>query len=183
MKIKMGEIVTLSMLALALGMDAFSASLGIGLAPIRLKRIFYIGLVVGSFHIILPLFGMLAGRFVTETFGTIAAFIGGMLLIIAGGQMIIAFFQQKEEERSIPSGWKLFLFSLTVSLDSFSVGLTLGIYGVRAFLAMLLFGSIAAGLTWGGLLLGKKANNWLGTYSEAFGGCILLTFGLKLLFL
>ncbi|HEY9576466.1 MAG TPA: manganese efflux pump MntP family protein [Pseudobacillus sp.] len=183
MKQKMGEVVTLSTLALALGMDAFSASLGIGMVPIRLKRIFYIGLIIGSFHIILPLLGIVAGWFVTDTFGAIASLIGGLLLIIAGSQMIIAFFQQKEEEKSVPFGWRLMLFSLIVSLDSFSVGLTLGIYGAEVLLVLLLFGSIAAVLTWSGLLAGRKVGSWLGAYSEAFGGCILLAFGLKLLFL
>lgn len=95
---KMGEVVTLSTLALALGMDAFSASLGIGMAPIRLKRIFYIGIIIGSFHIILPLLGIIAGRFVTDTFGTIASLIGGLLLIIAGTQMIVAFFNKKRKK-------------------------------------------------------------------------------------
>lgn len=179
----MGEVVTLSTLALALGMDAFSASLGIGVVPIRLRRIFYIGLIIGSFHIILPLLGIIAGRFVTDTFGAIASLIGGLLLIIAGSQMIVAFFQNKEEERSVPVGWKLMLFSLIVSLDSFSVGLTLGIYGAEILLVLLLFGGTAACLTWGGLLAGRKVGDWLGAYSEAFGGCVLLAFGLKLLFL
>ncbi|MGC8227740.1 manganese efflux pump MntP family protein [Pseudobacillus badius] len=178
----MGEVVTLSTLALALGMDAFSASLGMGMAPIRLRRIFFIGIIIGSFHIILPLLGMVAGRFVTDTFGTIAALIGGLLLIIAGAQMIIAFFQ-REEERTAPVGWKLMLFSLIVSLDSFSVGLTLGIYGAKVLLVLMLFGGIAAALTWSGLLAARKAGRWLGPYSEAFGGCVLLAFGFKLLFL
>ncbi len=96
--------------------------------------------------------------------------------------MILAFFQEGDEMRSVPSGWQLLLFSLTVSLDSFSVGLTLGIYGAGALLALLLFGGIAACLTWSALLIGKKAGKWLGAYSEALGGCILIALGLKLLF-
>ncbi|MFK2825621.1 manganese efflux pump MntP family protein [Bacillus sp. B190/17] len=183
MKIEMGEFITLSMLALALGMDAFSASLGIGMVPIRLKKIFYIGLIVGGFHVSLPLLGILIGRFVTETFGEIAALVGGLLLIIAGSQMIIAFFQKQEEEKVVPSGWQLLLFALIVSLDSFSVGLTLGIYGAKVLLVLFLFGSMSTGLTWSGLLIGKKVGKWFGAYSEAFGGCVLLAFGLKLLFL
>ncbi|MFE4764851.1 manganese efflux pump, partial [Bacillus mycoides] len=36
-------------------------------------------------------------------------------------------------------------------------------------------------LTWLGLLVGKQVQSWLGTYSEALGGIILIVFGLKLL--
>jgi manganese efflux pump family protein len=36
-------------------------------------------------------------------------------------------------------------------------------------------------LTWLGLLLGRRVQGWLGSYSEALGGSILLAFGIKLL--
>ncbi|KHF28283.1 manganese efflux pump MntP [Anoxybacillus sp. BCO1] len=44
-----GEMITLAMMAFALGMDAFSVSLGMGLLRLRLKQIAYIGLTVGFF--------------------------------------------------------------------------------------------------------------------------------------
>ncbi|WP_338752008.1 manganese efflux pump MntP family protein [Bacillus sp. FJAT-52991] len=179
---RMGEIFTLTMMALALGMDAFSASLSLGMAPIRLKRIFYIGLIVGILHVGFPLIGMVAGRMLSNVFGEIANTIGGILLIIAGIQMIVSVVKEEESERLIPSGWSLFLFTIVVSLDSFSAGLTFGIYGARAVLVLSLFGGIAAVLTWSGLLVGKKTRGLLGPYSEAFGGCVLFIFGIKLLF-
>ncbi|WP_203363493.1 manganese efflux pump MntP family protein [Bacillus sp. REN10] len=178
----MGEVLTLTMMALALGMDAFSASLSLGMASIRLKWIFYIGIAVGALHVGFPLIGMAAGRILSHTFGEIAHTVGGILLMIAGIQMILSVLKKEEEERSIPSGWSLLLFAIVVSLDSFSVGLTLGIYGARAIVVLSLFGGIAAALTWSGLLIGKKTKGLLGPYSEAFGGCILLIFGMKLLF-
>ena len=46
---------------------------------------------------------------------------------------------------------------------------------------ILSFGLVAMILTWSGLLIGKKIQGLLGVYSEIFGGCILLIFGLKLL--
>ncbi len=177
----MGELLTLAMMAVALGMDAFSASLGIGMRPIRRKRILVMGLAVGALHIGFPFIGMVAGRFLSNLFGEVANTAGGILLILAGLQMIGSILNKDEERRSVPSGWSLLLFAVIVSLDSFSVGLTLGIYGARAALALALFGGIAAVLTWSGLLLGKRTKGLLGSYSEAFGGCILFAFGLKLL--
>lgn len=178
-----GEIVTLVVMALALGMDAFSVGLGMGMYNLRLRQIFKIGITIGLFHVWMPLVGMLAGKFLSEKFGAFATIIGGLLLVILGIQMIWASLKKGEEKVITPIGFGLILFALSVSLDSFSVGLTLGIYGAKTIMVILCFGIVATVQTWAGLLLGRKVQGWLGPYSEALGGGILLAFGLKLLFL
>jgi putative Mn2+ efflux pump MntP len=67
-------------------------------------------------------------------------------------------------------------------MDSFSVGLSLGIYGARTFVTILIFGVVSMMLTWLGLLIGRRAQSVLGTYGEVLGGIILVGFGIKLLF-
>ncbi|MFV2047702.1 manganese efflux pump MntP family protein [Metabacillus sp. YM-086] len=178
----LGELVTLFIMALALGMDAFSVGLGMGLIRLRMRQIFYIGITIGVFHIWMPLVGMLIGRLLSDTFGTIATLLGGTLLILLGIQMIFASFKKDDEPLITPVGFGLIVFALSVSLDSFSVGLSLGIYGAKTFLTVMMFGVVSMVLTWIGLLVGKRVQNWLGAYSEALGGSILLAFGLKLLF-
>ncbi|WP_057911901.1 manganese efflux pump MntP family protein [Peribacillus muralis] len=181
-----GEIITLLLMAFALGMDAFSVGLGMGMFKLRLRQIFSIGLIVGMFHIWMPLLGMGAGRFISEKFGTFATYAGGLLLIILGIQMFIP---GKKDESGLssnkmlaPVGKGLLIFALGVSLDSFSVGLTLGIYGAKTVVTVLCFGVAATLLTWAGLLLGRKMQGLLGVYSEILGGSILCAFGIKLLF-
>jgi manganese efflux pump family protein len=182
MKMFIGELVTLSMMAFALGMDAFSVALGMGLFRLRLKQIFYIGIMIGLFHIIMPFLGMFLGRFLSYQFGSIASYIGGALLLLLGIQMIVTSFKKESDRFVSPMGIGLIFFAFSVSLDSFSVGLSLGIYGVRTLLTILLFGFFSTVLTWMGLMLGRHFQQWLGAYSEALGGSILLAFGLKLLF-
>ncbi|MGX6445525.1 manganese efflux pump MntP [Neobacillus sp. K501] len=177
-----GEIVTLLLMAFALGMDAFSVGLGMGMYKLRLRQIFNIGITIGIFHVLMPLAGMVAGKFLSEKFGTFASLIGGLLLIILGVQMIWSSLRKGEEKAITPMGLGLFIFALSVSLDSFSLGLTLGIYGAKTLLVIICFGVVATLQTWAGLLLGKKAQNWIGSYSEALGGSILLAFGIKLLY-
>ncbi|TXC85895.1 manganese efflux pump [Metabacillus litoralis] len=176
-----GELITLLIMALALGMDAFSVGLGMGLIKLRLRQIFYIGVTIGVFHIWMPLVGMLIGRLLTDTFGTIATLLGGGLLILLGIQMVFSSFKKDDEPLITPVGFGLIVFALSVSLDSFSVGLSLGIYGAKTFLTVAIFGIVSMVLTWLGLLVGKRVQNWLGSYSEALGGAILLAFGIKLL--
>ncbi|MFT8320442.1 MAG: manganese efflux pump MntP family protein [Bacillus sp. (in: firmicutes)] len=176
-----GEIVTLILMAFALGMDAFSVALGMGMYKLRLKQIAKIGITIGVFHVIMPLIGIVAGRFLSENFGAIAVYIGGGLLVILGIQMIWSVFKEEETYRITPVGFGLFLFSLSVSLDSFSVGLSLGIYQARTVVVLACFGIAATILTWAGLIIGRKVQGWLGIYGEVLGGGILLTFGIKLL--
>ncbi|RHW37183.1 hypothetical protein D1B31_15525 [Neobacillus notoginsengisoli] len=176
-----GELATLLLMAFALGMDAFSVGLGMGMYRLRLRQIFKIGLTIGVFHVWMPFAGMIAGRFLSEQFGSFASLIGGLLLILLGLQMIWAGLRKEHESIITPIGFGLMFFALSVSLDSFSVGLTLGIYGARTMVAIICFGIAAAILTWAGLLAGRKVQGWLGSYSESLGGVILLAFGLKLL--
>jgi putative Mn2+ efflux pump MntP len=178
-----GEILTLTIMAAALGMDAFSVGLGMGMYQLRLRKIFNIGITIGLFHVWMPLVGMLAGKFLSEKFGELASFLGGLLLIVLGVHMIWSSLKQESEKMMTPAGFGLLIFALSVSLDSFSVGLTLGIYGAKTLVVILCFGILATVQTWAGLLLGRKVQGWLGTYSEVLGGAILLAFGLKLIVL
>jgi len=176
-----GDVVTLVLMAFALGMDAFSVGLGMGMYRLRLRKILHIGITIGLFHVLMPLIGLIAGKFLSEKFGIFATFIGGLLLIVLGVQMVWSTLKKGEEKVITPVGFGLLLFALSVSLDSFSVGLTLGIYGAKTIMVILCFGIMATVQTWVGLLVGRKVQGWLGTYSEALGGAILLAFGLKLL--
>ncbi|MEK5298913.1 MULTISPECIES: manganese efflux pump MntP [Bacillus] len=177
-----GELLTLSIMAFALGMDAFSVGLGMGMIQLRFRQIIYIGLVIGIFHMFMPLFGMLTGQLLSGWLGLLATYIGGALLLVLGLQMIVASIRKEDKPFIAPVGTGLVLFATSVSLDSFSVGLSLGIYGSQVWMTILLFGFFSMLLTWLGLLLGKQVRSWVGSYSGVLGGIILLAFGIKLLF-
>ena len=172
---------TILIMAFALGMDAFSVSLGMGMYQMRLRQIFKIGITIGIFHIWMPLLGMVTGRFLSEQFGEIASYIGGGLLFLLGAQMIVSSFRKEEGSLITPVGFGLLLFALSVSLDSFSVGLSLGIFGAKTIMVLISFGVGATLLAWTGLLIGQRVQGWLGKYSEVLGGAILFIFSLKLL--
>jgi len=177
-----GEMVALLLMAFALGMDAFSVGMGMGMFKLRLRQIFKIGITIGLFHVWMPLVGMLAGKFLSDKFGTFASLVGGLLLIMLGVQMVWSSLRKSEGPVMTPVGFGLIIFATSVSLDSFSLGLTLGIYGAKTIVVIICFGVVATILTWAGLLIGKKAQGWVGSYSTALGGSILLAFGIKLLY-
>lgn len=176
------ELVSLSFMAIALGMDAFSVSLGLGLQKLRLRRIALICLVIGIFHVIMPFSGMLIGNALSAKIGQLTTLAGGLLLFGIGAQMFFSAFQEGGKSAFKPVGFGLILFAFTVSIDSFSVGLSLGISGVQTIVALILFSSASVLLTLLGLMLGRKVRGLLGKYSELIGGSILCGFGLFILF-
>ncbi|WP_087973639.1 manganese efflux pump MntP family protein [Oceanobacillus rekensis] len=177
-----GEFISLMFLAIALSMDAFSISLGMGMQQIRLKQIAIIGMVIGFFHIIMPFMGILLGKAISSQIGELTTLAGGVLLFIIGAQMFFSAFNHEVKSRVLPVGAGLFLIAFSVSIDSFTVGLGLGISGVKVFLTLILFGAASCLFTWLGMLLGRKVHGYLGTYSELLGGSILCGFGLFILF-
>lgn len=178
------EMIAISIMAFALGMDAFSLGIGMGMAGLRYRHIFNIGITIGMFHVIMPLLGIGVGKFLSKHFGTIALLIGGAVLLILGFQMLLSAFSKTESAtRSYqPIGWGLIVFALSVSIDSFSVGLSLGMVGAKTIVTVLSIGFFSMFLSWFGLILGKKVQNYIGMYGELLGGCILIAFGIKLLF-
>lgn len=177
-----GEVISLIFVAIALGMDAFSISLGMGMQQLRLKRVMKIGFIFGLFHMILPFIGIVIGKFLSVKIGYIATLTSGLILVAIGVQMILMAFNHKTKSNIQPLRFGLVFLGLSVSLDSFPVGLSMGISGVKTVIALFLFGMISTGMTWTGLLLGRKVRGLLGVYSEMLGGSILCTFGLIIIF-
>ncbi|SET66141.1 Putative Mn2+ efflux pump MntP [Oceanobacillus limi] len=178
----LGEIVSLLFMAIALGMDAFSVSLGMGMQHIRLKRIAFIGIIIGLFHVMMPFFGIVLGQAISGKIGDLTSLVGGLLLVGIGTQMLLSAFNHESRQVIQTTGIGLFIFALGVSIDSFSVGLSLGLSGAKTALVLLLFGAASMVLTWMGMILGRKVHRLLGVYSEILGGSILCAFGLFIIF-
>lgn len=177
-----GQLLTILLMAVALGLDAFSLGIGIGMKGIRIIDIFKISLVIGLFHIMMPLMGMFMGQYVSSLLGHVATSAGGLLLILLGSHMVYSSYRGEDAPSfDHRTTWGLFLFSLSVSIDSFSVGVSLGMFATDIILTVLIFGACGGLLSTAGLMLGRRVGNWIGEYGEAFGGIILLAFGIKFL--
>ncbi len=180
---QLGQFLTILIMAIALGMDALSLGIGLGLKGIRLLDILKISLVIAIFHVIMPLMGMFTGHYMSSLLGDVAAVTGGGLLIILGGHMVYSSLKGEQARTFYPhSMWGILLFALSVSIDSFSVGISLGLFASDLLLTVILFGAFGGLMSIIGLMIGRKMGNWVGEYGEAFGGMILLAFGIKFLF-
>lgn len=172
-----GQIITLTMIAVALGMDAFSLGLGMGMKSLPYNKMFYLSLFIGIFHVFMPLIGMAIGQYVSTMMKEMAVILGGGMLCFLGGKMLVQ--KNEEPDLQVTSLLNIFFLSISVSLDALSVGLTLGLFATDQWLAVILFGSVGAIMAGIGLWIGKFAGIWLGNAGEAVGGIILILLGLK----
>lgn len=178
-------IVPLILMAIALSMDAFSVSLGIGMQKLPFRRIFFIGIGFGFFHLLFPVLGIFIGKVISETLSQYTVLLSGILLIFIGFHMFFSAFSSSNLQNKRlfkPSGLGIVALAITVSIDSFPIGLSLGLSNVQTVLALFFFGSFSTLFTWTGLMLGQKVQGFLGSYSELLGGSILLSFGFHMVF-
>lgn len=177
-----GQILAILVMAFALGMDAFSLGVGIGVKGIRLLDIMKVSFMVGLFHVFMPLLGLFAGGYVSQLLGNVAVICGGALLIILGVHMVYHSLRGDTVQAFDHRTWLgLLAFSFSVSIDSFSVGISLGLFQANVLLTVLMFGFFGGIMSVFGLLLGRQFSGLFGEYGEAVGGLILIVFGLKFL--
>ena len=177
------NLITLLLLAAALGTDAFSLSIGIGMAGIRVRQIWVISITVLIFHICMPL----TGYFIGEAFsylGSMASVAGALVLVFLGLKMTRDSLTEDKDQTGpsvvIANTLGLVLLAFSVSLDALSVGFTLVTQDVYSTLAAGVIGVIAGLMTASGLVFGKYLGEWIGSKAEALGGIILIGIGIRL---
>lgn len=179
------SIPVLVLLAVALGADAFSMCLAIGMTGAMLRQIVLISVTVLLFHIAMPLLGWYVGELAGKYIGDIAAMVGAVILVYLGFKMLKDVIKKNPEQSpriALVNTWGLLVLALSVSMDALSVGFTLGTQQVNMILAPAIFGIVAGGMTFGGLMLGRFLSQVAGERAQLIGGIILVGIGIKLFF-
>ncbi len=178
------SFLTLIVLAVALGTDAFSLCVGIGLAGVNRRQIFLISSTVLVFHIIMPLTGWVAGELAGDLMGRAAALIGALILIFLGLKMLWDARNSRDTEMKAIglNAWGIILFSAGVSMDALSAGFTLGSRQVDLLQASGTIGIVAGSMAACGLIFGRFLGRWVGEKAQLLGGLVLIGIGVKLLF-
>src|SRR5699024_4171811 len=103
--------------------------------------------------------GILLGQFITVKIGQFAIIASSILLLLVGFHMFFSSFTSHTNERAPLTIITMISLAFVVSIDSFSVGLSLGMLGrVTLVTTLLLFGLISLSMTMLGRLLGRKIN-------------------------
>jgi len=174
-------------LAVALGLDAFSVAIGAGFVAFGLRRRIRLAWHFGFFQFAMPLLGWQMARLVSAEVGMSGKWLGGGLLILIGARMVQTSIRAKQEEPQQPrrdptKGWMLVSLSLATSLDALGVGFSFGLLKAHLLNACLLIGAVAFVLTYMGMAMGNTLSSKVGTWAEGTGGCVLILLGLRMLF-
>ena len=85
---------------------------------------------------------------------------------------------KEEKIKPIINFKEILLFGLAVSIDSFSVGISLKVINESFIISALIFSIFSFLFTYFGLNLGKKINNLIGKSSTILGGIVLIIIGI-----
>lgn len=171
-------------LAVALSMDAFAVSIGLGsrekIKPnlLALKS----GVYFGVFQALMPLIGYLGGRGVLDWIASYAPWVAFGLLALVGGKMIYESFVEGVEEGICNVTHRVMLtLAIATSIDAMAAGFTLTLLTVNPLVACLIIGLTTFAFSAVGVYIGWRSGTWLESKAEFAGGVVLVLIGLKVL--
>lgn len=169
-------------LAVALSMDAFAVSIGLGSKSDHKNLGLKAGLYFGIFQALMPFIGYLGGKGVLGWVEDYAAWIACGLLTAIGAKMIYEATQEGVEEDIAQITAKvMLLLAIATSIDAMAAGFSLTLLEVDAWLACAIIGLTTFAFGWLGVQIGKKSGTWLESKAEIFGGVVLILIGIKML--
>jgi manganese efflux pump family protein len=88
-------LITLILVALALGIDNLAVSVGIGVSGVKAAVRWRVALVFGLFEAGMPVLGMALGRSVSADLGSAAQWLGGGLFALVGLHQVIGWLRER----------------------------------------------------------------------------------------
>ncbi|MEI7456375.1 MAG: manganese efflux pump MntP family protein [Nitrosomonadales bacterium] len=169
-------------LAIALSMDAFAVSIGLGARDNSKNLGVKAGIYFGVFQALMPFIGYLGGRGVLGWVADYAHGIAFGLLALIGAKMIYEGLQEGiEEDISAVTQKMMLILAIATSIDAMAAGFSLTLLNVNAYVACLTIGVTTFAFSWAGVKIGRHSGTWLESRAEIFGGIVLILIGLKIL--
>lgn len=159
-------------IGLALSMDAFSLALGLGTSKISKMQKIILSSLVGIMHFVMPMLGLIISDRLSTIFQVNFRLLVIIIFLYLGLVMIL---EKKELNKIIKySIFNLITLSFSVSVDSFSVGLSLKAYDTKIFIPSLVFFVCSSIITYFGLIIGEYSIKCLKEKVPLLGGLIFI---------
>ena len=179
------NIISITLIAVALAMDAFSVSMTKGFTQKNLKnsQILLYGLFFGGFQALMPILGYICGSAIASVVEALASIIGFILLLLIGCNMIRESLTSGDEEVSDEFSLKeVTLLAIATSIDAFAVGITIALLNDPILISSAIIGIVAFAFSIAGIFIGRKIGNYVGGGKfQILGGVILILIGIKIL--
>lgn len=174
-------------IGIALAMDAFGITLGIGLnSSINRKHKFKFILSFAFFQFLFTYLGGSLGYLFDTYVATIPSVAGGIIMCIIGILIIIDNLKEKESELLTKNSTCVIL-GISVSIDALVIGFTV-FHEISSILVLcvnsILIGLITLFICTLGFFICKyiKKIKFITAYANFFAGIVLIVFGLKMIF-
>jgi len=179
-------------LALALSMDAFAVSLGLGAkqglgathASHRRKLAIMAAIYFGVFQGLMPLVGYFLGKAALGWVAAYSSWIAFILLIAIGAKMIYESFSERSgQEFEQISHKMMFILAVATSIDALAAGFALNVMPIDPMISCLVIALTTCAFAYAGVFIGAKTGTKLENKAELFGGIVLIIIGFKILIL
>lgn len=168
------------LLALALSIDACVVSFTYGLTftQNRLKNAIALAVFTGTFQGLMPAIGYKITEFVKAFIEPYAEFIVFAIFMFLGIKFIKEAFDEKKKPLCIALSC-LLLIGIATSIDAFSAGISLSLYGNKILKPALLIALITFTNSALGFWIGGKLRNMPTKILEVFAGIVLILLACK----
>ena len=176
--------ISIILLAIALSIDAcvVSFSYGITFGEKRLKNALSLAICTGMFQGIMPTIGYYLTGFVKSFIEPYAALIVFLIFTYLGVKVIIETLDTQKEKPVCIDLKCLLLVGIATSIDAFSAGITLSLFGNHILKPALLIAFVTFANSILGFVFGGKLKNLPTKGLEIFAGILLIILGVKALF-
>src|ERR1051325_5131802 len=137
-------MIKLLLLGFALSLDSFRVSLGLGTLKLSRMRQFQIVIAFGVCDAVAPLIGLLIGKSLLEFIGPWVEHLGPLLLCGYGVYVIYIAQRYADGEADGTDRWMVLGVPLSLSLDNFVAGTTLGMMGFPMLMSVVIIGAMSA---------------------------------------
>ena len=168
------------LIGISLSMDAFVLAMAYGITNIGKTKSFITAFIVGISHFIMPYVGNIIGISLFEYTIIKPKLVLFLIFLILSIDMFVHFFEETPKIRKL-NVIGIILFALSVSFDSFSVGLGINYICDNVIISFFTFSIISFLFTMLGFYLGRKISSKTGKNSFLFGSITLLIYSLIVL--
>lgn len=171
-------------LAIALSMDAFAVSIGLGAKKVHntISLAIRAGVYFGIFQAIMPLIGHFAGIGLIHYVEQVDHWIAFGLLALIGVKMIYESFKgDASDDIAALTNRIMLVLAIATSIDALAAGYSLSLLNFDPFVAIFLIGLTTFCFSFIGVFIGERTGTRLESKAELLGGLVLIAIGIKIL--
>ncbi|SDW70033.1 Putative Mn2+ efflux pump MntP [Alicyclobacillus hesperidum] len=174
------RLIGVFVLVFSLGIDTLLVAVALGAAGVVSKL--RIAAVFTTAEACTPIVGLLVGYLFGYGLGHWASILGGALLMAVGlWQFVHEGDESEPRHASQLAGWTLLITAVSISLDEFAVGFSIGFLHIPVLLTMALIALQAFIVTWFGLKFGARLRPYFGEWVEKLPAVVLGLLGVWML--